>query len=112
MGWAQAESGTQAATLDTEHVLGTNPQLTDGTFVLYVDVNVLVAGDIVIFRFYEKVTGTGETQRAITIGTLSGDQVDDLWFSIPVINIHGGKFTLEQTDGTGRSFKWSIRTIT
>lgn len=112
MPWAQAESGTQTATIDTEHTLGTDPQLTDGTFALFVDLTNMADGDIVLFRFYEKLTATGDTQRGMILGSIVGAQTGDLWFSVPVINIHGGRFTLEQTDGTGRSFDWSIRTIT
>lgn len=112
MGWAQEQSGAQVAVIDTEHTLGTDPRLTDATYVLMVDVNALADGDVVLFRFYEKTTGTGDTQRAMILGTLAGVQTGELWFSIPVISIHGSKFTLEQTDGIGRSFDWSIRTIT
>ncbi len=112
MGWAQESSGTQVAVIDTEHTLGTDPRLTDATYVLMVDVSNHAAGDVTLFRFYEKTTGTGDTQRGMILGTIAGVQVNDLWFSVPVISIHGSKFTLEQTDGTGRSFDWSIRTIT
>lgn len=112
MGWAQESFGTQVATIDTEHTLGTDPRLTDATYVLVVDVSNHADGDVTLFRFYEKVTGTGGTQRSMILGTIAGDQVNDLWFSVPVLSIFGSKFTLEQTDGTGRSFDWSIRTIT
>lgn len=112
MGWAQESFGTQVAVIDTEHTLGTDPRLTDATYVLMVDVSNHVAGDVTLFRFYEKVTGTGDTQRSMILGTIAGAQVNDLWFSVPVLSIFGSKFTLEQTDGTGRSFDWSIRTIT
>ncbi len=112
MGWAQEESGTQTATIDTEHTLGTDPRLTDATYVLMVDVTNHADGDVTLLRFYEKVTGTGDTQRSMILGTIVGSQTNALWFSIPVLSIFGGKFTLEQTDGTGRSFDWSIRTIT
>ncbi len=112
MPWAQHESGTQVAVIDTEHTLGTDPQTVDGTFALFVDLTNLAAGDVVLFRFYESLTGTGDTPRGMILGTAAGVQVNALWFSIPVIHIHEGRFTLEQTDGTGRSFDWSIRTIT
>ena len=112
MGWAQSESGNQTATIDTEHTLGTDPTLTDGTLVLMVDISNHVDGDITIIRFYEKVTGTGDTQRVFVLGQIVGAQVNDLWFSVPVLSLFGAKFTLEQTDGTGRTFDWSIRAIT
>ena len=112
MGWAQSESGTQTATIDTEHTIGTDPTLTDGTLVLMIDVSNHADGDTTLFRFYEKVTGTGDTQRVMILGSITGSQVNDLWFSVPVLSLFGAKFTLEQTDGTGRSFDWSIRAIT
>ena len=112
MGWAQEESGTADVVVDTELDIGTNPLLTDATYQLYVDLNEMVAGDVLLVRFYEKVTGTGETQRSALLGTLVGVQANELFISIPVLNIHGGKFTLEQTDGSARDYKWSIRAIT
>ncbi len=112
MGWAQTESGTQTAVIDTEHTLGTDPTLTDGTLVLMVEMANMVAGDAVLIRFYEKVTGTGGTQLSTILGSLAGAQVNNLWFSVPVLSLFGAKFTLEQTDGTGRDFDWSIRAIT
>jgi len=102
-------SGTQSATLDTEHTLnGTTPETTDGVFQLVVDVNALVAGDIVEFRCKEKVLSAG-TQRLVFAATLAGPQGTPVWMSPPLILLHGWDMTLLQTDGTGRSFPWSIR---
>ena len=112
MGWAQSESGTQTATIDTEHTLGTDPTLTDGTLVLMVEMVNMAAADVVVIKFYEKITGTGGAQLGMILGTMAGVQTNDLWFSVPVLNLFGAKFTLEQTDGTGRDFDWSIRAIT
>ena len=112
MGWAQEQSGEQTTVLDTEHILGTDPLLTDATYVLVVDVNLMVGGDTLLLRWYEKVTGTGDTQRGMVLGSLAGEQVNNLWFSVPVINIHGGKFTMEQPDGTVHAYDWSRRAIT
>jgi hypothetical protein len=112
MGWAQTEFDTQTAVIDTEHTLGTDPTLTDGTLVLMVDMTNMADGDVTILRFYEKVTGTGDTQMPMILGTVAGVQTNLLWFSVPVLSLFGAKFTLEQTDGTGRDFDWSIRAIT
>ncbi len=111
MAWSEEEDGSQTAVIDTEHTLGTDPQTTDGTFQLYVDVNAHVAGDVTLFRFYEAARSAG-TERGMILGTIAGAQVNDLWFSVPVLSIFGAKFTLEQTEGTGRSFDFSIRAIT
>ncbi len=110
MAWSEEEDGSQTAVIDTEHTLGTDPQTTDGTFQLYVDVNAHADGDVTIFRFYEAARSAG-TERGMVLDSIADAQVNDLWISIPVIIIHDGHFTLEQTDGTGRVFPWSIRLL-
>ncbi len=112
MAFAQHASGTQAATIDTEHTLGTDPDLTDGVFAIKIDVTNMAAGDVLLIRGYEKVTGTGDTQVSNILMSLSGVQTNKGPYSIPELLIHGWKYTLEQTDGTGRSFDWSIRSST
>ena len=114
MGWAQIDSASapSALVIDTETTMGTDPQLTDGTLVLMLDMVNAVAGDVFVVKVYEKLTATGDTQKARIIGSIVGAQPEDLWFSIPVFGLFGGKFTIEQTDGTGRVVPFSIRAIT
>lgn len=103
------ETGSQTATLDTEHVLNTtSPETTDGVFQLFVDCNAMTSSDVTILRAKEKAR-SGDTQRTLWTITMSGVQAEPLIVTPPLILLHGWAFTLEQTDGTGRAYPWSIR---
>lgn len=109
---AEHASGTQTATVGTEHVLNpTTPETTDGVYQLVVDLSNLASGDRVEFAVREKAISTG-TQRRLVIGAFSGPVADPLYVSDSVILLHGWDFTLKQTSGTGRSYDWSIRKVT
>ena len=103
-------SGTQAATLDVEHTLGTDPDTTDGVFQLFVDVNDMARADRTVLRVYEKVLSAG-TQRLVATWVLTNEQIDKIFASPSLILGNGFKFTLEQTDGTGRSYPWRISQV-
>ena len=111
MAVSQHASGTQAATIGTEHFVGTDPDLTDGAFQFVVDTSVMVRGDVLEVRVYEKATGTGDTARQAAKWTLMNEQDDTLFVSPAFVFVHGWRFSLKQTVGTGRSFKWSIRVV-
>ncbi len=105
------ESGTQTATISTEHVLnGTSPNTVDGVYSFWVSTENMVAGDTLELRIKEKVI-SGGTQLLVSIATISGVQADKAWTSPSLILFHGWDFTLKQTAGTGRNFPWSIRKI-
>lgn len=106
MALTEATNGTQSATLDTEHSLGSE-QTDDGWYWLVVDTSNMVAGDILILRAKLKVK-TGGTARTVARATFRDAQEQAAALSIPVPNIYGLQFTLEQTDGTGRSYDWSV----
>lgn len=112
MAISEHESGSQTATLDTEHTLNTTtPNTTDGIYQLVVDVNAVAAGDVVIFRIKEKCR-SGDTQRLAWEGAVGPTPpTQKLWVSPTLILLHGWDMTLEQTDGTGRAFPWSIRKV-
>lgn len=105
----QHASGTQAATVTTEHTLGTDPDLTAGVFQLAVDLTNMVRGDALELRVYDKMTGTGDSQVVLKLWHFVGEQNDLGWESEAFILIHGWKMTLKQTTGTSRNFKWSQR---
>jgi hypothetical protein len=112
MAIAEHETGSQTATLDTEHTLNTtSPETTDGVFQFVIDVANMARADATIIRIKEKCR-SGDTQRLIHQWVLANDQADDLWVSPSLILLHGWDFTLEQTDGTGRAYPWSIRKVT
>ena len=112
MGWAQHESGSSTLVVDTEQIIGTTAQTADATFRLEVDFTNSAAADVFLVRSYEKIKSTTGTQIVTILGTVAGVQTSKRWFSVPDIFIHGGKYTLEQTDGSARTLDWSIRTIT
>lgn len=98
--------GSQTAVIDTEHTLATIA--TDGSFVLYVDTNAMVDGDVLELRAKVKVRSVGTT-RTILLGTYQHAQTNEsVKASIPVASINELVFTLKQTAGTGRAFPWEI----
>ena len=111
MAIAELYSGSQTATINTEHVLNSpTPNTTDGVFQVVIDCSALVAGDVVELRVKEKCR-SGDTQRQMFMATLAGVQSDPLWVSPSAILMHGWDVTLKQTAGTGRAFPWSIRQV-
>ena len=97
--------GSQAATLDTEHTLAT---VTDaGVYVLAVDLANMVNNDQVILRIKTKLT-TGDTSQLSYDVVYKHAQARDNVFSVPVPAPIEFVATLEQTDGTGRTFIWAV----
>lgn len=98
-------SGSQVAIIDTEHTLTT--QTDAGTYILVVDLNTLVDGDTVILRIKTKAK-SGSTSRLAYTALYSNAQNIDNVYSIPVPIDTEIVCTLEQTDGTGRTFDWNL----
>jgi hypothetical protein len=101
-------SGSQTATVGTEHTLAT---VTDpGTYVLRVDVNALAAGDVVELRVKAKARNATDPERLLH-GPVSYGPVppaQKLKDSLPVLSAGHFVVTLKQTAGTGRAFPWVI----
>ena len=98
-------SGSQTATLTSEHTLVT---VTDaGIYMLAVDTANLVADEIVTLRIYGKAR-TGDTERLQFVGTVSAHSSEKLLYGPPIVSPHYAKFTLEQNNGTGRVFPWAV----
>lgn len=111
MSISEHASGSQTATISTEHTLnGTTPETTDGIFQLCIDTANMAAGDITEIRIKEKCRSS-DTQRQVLVATLAGAQSDPLWVSPTFILLHGWDMTLKQTAGTGRAYPWSIRKV-
>ena len=105
-------SGTQSATVATEHSLDTINVA--GTFQLSVDIGPLADGDVLELRAYRKLLASG-TDRCIALGIFYGAQMTDFRNadSLFVANVQTSdadaiEFTLKQTFGTGRSFPWTV----
>lgn len=102
-------SGSQTATISTEHTLATITA-TAAVFSVVVDVANLTTSstpDILEIRVYGKARST-DSERLIKVWTMMGTQSETLWFSPPLISPHYFKVTLKQTQGTGRSFPWAV----
>lgn len=102
---AVESSGSQAATISTEHTLAS--PTTDGKRQLCVDLNVLASGDTVELRVYKKYA-SGGTARLVTLVSFPNAQSspgnDGFVYTMP----YGGSFSLKQTTGTGRTFDWFV----
>ncbi len=109
MALAEVSSGTQAATVSTEHTLATITG-TDGIFVLAVDLNNLANGDRVILRAKTRVIAGGTT-RTFFAAVYEHAVADKVVQSVPVVSVHECVFTLQQVAGTGRNFDWSVLSL-
>ncbi len=98
-------SGTQSATLDTEHTLSTDTA--NHVYVLAVDAASLAMGDILELKLYTKVL-SGGTERLAYHAVFRNTQSDPAKYSPPVPANISLKATLTQTAGTGRSFPWAL----
>lgn len=101
-------SGSQTATVDTEHTLAT---VTDaGVYILVVDTAAMVAGDELELRIYGKARSS-DTERVLRYASFAGPQGMPLKDCVPVVSPHSFKATLKQTAGTGRAFPWAIYNV-
>ena len=104
-------SGTQSATVTTEHfVEDTNSA---GVFTYHVDTINMVTGDILELRVYQMVLTSGAS-RVIYFGAFYGPQPanDLIKVSLPISNeltdSTALRFSLKQTFGTSRNFPWKV----
>lgn len=103
---ASNQSGSQTAVINTEHSLG-SAITTAGVYVLVVDCNALVNGDVLELRAKTKAK-TGSTSRLAYYVTYANAQTELNKYSVPVPVDTEVVFTLKQTAGTGRAFDWNI----
>lgn len=106
----QHANGSQSATLDTEHFLGTDPDTTAGAYQFVVDTTNMALGDILRIKVYEKIRDSSDTAEEVGhFFTIMHAQEEPLWVSPSFLLLNGWRFSIEQTDGTGRTFEWSVR---
>jgi hypothetical protein len=113
MAISEAFSGTEAVST-TEHSMttdtaGPDAETSDGIFQCFLDVNDMVAGDILQIRLYETCR-SGDTQRLAKEWVLTGAQAEPLWVSDSFILLHGWDWTLDALAGT-ITVLWSIRKV-
>jgi hypothetical protein len=103
-------SGTQTATISTEHTLTT--QTDAGSYVLVVDTANMALGDILELRIKTKVLSAGTTRLAYMVPYLH-IQGEPNKYSVPVPIPASREIicTLKQTAGTGRAFPWEVLTL-
>lgn len=110
MALTEIDSNTQTAVIDTEHTL---KQVTSaGTYMLYVDLGNMVAGDRVELRAKVKILSGGSEIELIE-DVVWGDDVTNgaqtpLYYTMPLPVTNSISFTLKQTDGTGRNYDWQV----
>jgi hypothetical protein len=103
------QSGTTSAlTINSETTLG-SAVTSAGTYQLKLNVGNLAGGatpDILELRVYSK-TLSGDTKELIDIWTFVGVQNVPIIYTPPYPELYYLEFSLKQTQGTGRAFKWN-----
>jgi hypothetical protein len=105
MAVSSVASGTQTATIGTEHIL--NSPAGPATYVLVVDVTNMALIDVLELRAYSKAK-SGGTLLQYLLGSYAQPQANLMVQSVPVPSVDGAKFTLKQVAGTGRAYDWNI----
>lgn len=109
MAATQESSGTQTATVTTEHTLATIT--TAKPFQLIVDINALVAGEYVEIKIKRKALSGGTTRVAFAgVYSWLDAGVNPIIVSDPILSTQEYVATLKQLNGTGRAFPWAIET--
>lgn len=98
-------NGSQTATINTKHQLYTT-NLTN-TYALVVDTTNMALGDV-LELYVDVACESGGTHRQAYYTTFAHPQSDPGKISVPVIAPYGATFSLKQTAGTGRVFKWCV----
>lgn len=104
-------SGTQSASIGTEHIL--SDVNSAGVYTFHVDLVNLADGDLLELRVYQMVL-TGGTRRGAMFASYWGAQPADHLIKVflPISNelTDSGalRFSLKQVAGTGRSFPWKV----
>lgn len=105
MGLVSAASGSQAATINTEHSLA---QLTGiGIYVLVVETTAMQSGDTLELYIKTKAKSGQSSQKAYKY-LFSDVQTEPNKYSVPVPVDTEIICTLKQTAGTGRAYVWNL----
>ena len=105
MSLSSKTSGSQSASIGTEHTLAT---ITDaGVYILVVDTNAMANGDEVEFRAKTKAK-SGSSSREAYYQAYAHAQGQLNKYSVPIPADVEVVFTLKQTAGTGRTFDWNV----
>lgn len=105
MGLVSAASGSQTATIGTEHSL--TQQTGVGIYVLLVNTTAMIAGDTLILRIKTK-RSFGDSSIIAYSYTFIDAQDEPHKYSVPVPVDTEIICTLQQTAGVGRAFPWKL----
>jgi hypothetical protein len=106
-------SGTQTATVGTEHTLRDETGNEGEVFDAVIDLGNMASGDVVELRVYAKAL-TGSTLRRVYYQKFNDSQDDEPSLQSPIVYVPAmtvmkeWKLTLKQTAGTGRNYDWTI----
>ena len=110
MAVTQESSGSQTATVTTEHTLATIA--TNKSFVLIIDCNALAAGEYVELKIKRDARSADATRTMHTriVSWLEAAMMPII--RMPADTAGAGEYvaTLKQLNGTGRAFPWAIET--
>ena len=101
-------SGTQSATVNTEHSLATST--TGKTYIFVVNTTNMVNADELELRIKTKVL-TGSTAALAYYAAYAHVQATPVKYSVPVPANWSCEVTLKQTAGTSRNFEWSLLSL-
>jgi hypothetical protein len=90
---------------------GPTTQTDDCILQVWIDFANMIAGDEYQIRLYEKVNGTGATQRLAEQWSLVGAQAKPAFVMPTVIVAHGWDVTVKRIAGADRTIGWSIRKV-
>lgn len=100
-------SGTQTATLTTEHTLATLAG--SKMYQAFIDCVNLVDDEIVTVKIKTKVLSGGVTRTLQSVTYNAQDaNINPIMLLAPLLSEQEYVVTLEQNNGTGRSFPWKI----
>lgn len=100
-----AASGSQAATIGTEHSL--SQQTGVGIYVLLVDTSAMQAGDALTLKLKTK-RSAGDSSVVAYSYSYNDAQTEPNKYSVPVPVDTEIICTLTQTAGTGRTYPWKL----
>lgn len=82
------------------------------TFILQVDLNNMVAGDVIEIRCYTKTAGTGGTARLAWNQSFADSQSGSpVYISVPTCSPYSLEFRMIQPTGTGKAVDYVLFSI-
>jgi hypothetical protein len=86
-----------------------SPITVSGVYQAFVDLSAMAAGDEFELTVYEKISGSGSTQRVVYKKNFFGSCAMPIQVTPSLVLINGWDMTLKKIAGTDRSIEWSIR---